>query len=260
MEIIIQDTPAACAEIGARIIAETMNSKPNTVLGLATGGTPVVLYKELIRMHAEEGLDFAGLTTFNLDEYVGLAPDHPCSYRHFMQEQLFNHVNVRPERTHVPNGQATNINAECLAYENAIQAVGGIDVQVLGIGSDGHIAFNEPVSSLGSRTRIKTLTQNTRDDNARYFDTLDQVPTHCITMGVGTIMECRELLLFAFGESKADTIVEAVEGPIRAMVPASALQMHPDVKILLDEAASSKLEKHDYYKWVYDNKPEWQQH
>jgi glucosamine-6-phosphate deaminase len=198
------------------------------------------------------------VTSFNLDEYIGLPGDHPCSYRHFMQEHLFNKINMKPERTHVPDGMAVNIEAECRAYEHKIHAVGGIDVQVLGIGTDGHIAFNEPGSSLGSRTRIKTLTQKTREDNARYFKSLDEVPRHCITMGVGTIMECRKLLLFAFGEGKAEIIAEAVEGPMSAMVPASALQMHPDVVILVDEAAGSKLKLNDYYKHIYANKPAWQ--
>ena len=258
MEIIIQDTAEDCAKLGAAIIRQTMERKANTVLGLATGSTPLKLYEELVRMRREDDLDFSRITTFNLDEYIGLPGDHPCSYRHFMQENLFNKVNVRPERTHVPNGQAVDIEAECLAYENAIRAVGGIDVQVLGIGTDGHIAFNEPVSSLGSRTRIKTLTQATREDNARFFDSMEDVPRHCITMGVGTIMECRKLLLFAFGEAKAETIAKTVEGPLTAMIPATALQLHPDVKIFLDEAAASKLDHHDYYKEVYNNKPSWQ--
>ena len=258
MEIIIQDTPDACARIGAAIIKETMVKKANTVLGLATGSTPLKLYEEMVRMRREEDLDFSRVTTFNLDEYIGLPGDHPCSYRHFMQENFFNKVNVRPERTHVPNGQAVDIDAECMAYENSIRAVGGIDIQVLGIGTDGHIAFNEPVSSLGSRTRIKTLTQKTREDNARFFDSMEDVPKHCITMGVGTIMECRKLLLFAFGEAKADTIAKTVEGPLTALIPATALQLHPDVKIFLDEPAASKLDHHDYYKEVYANKPNWQ--
>ncbi len=258
MEVIIKDTPQECAKAGAGIIAKAMGQKPNFVLGLATGSTPVSLYKELIRRHREEGLEFSNCTSFNLDEYIGLAPDHPCSYRRFMQEELFDHIDMRPENTNVPNGLAEDIRAECASYELAIKAVGGIDVQVLGIGTDGHIAFNEPGSSLGSRTRIKTLTAKTREDNARFFDSMDDVPRHCITMGVGTIMECEKLLLFAFGESKAEIIAKAVEGPVTAMVPASALQLHRDVKILLDEPAASKLKQHDYYHEVFDFKPDWQ--
>lgn len=258
MEVIIQPTPKDCAEIGGRIIKTLLGRKANAVLGLATGSTPVPLYEELTRLRRDEGLDFSGVTSFNLDEYVGLPGDHPCSYRFFMQQHLFNNINIRPERTHVPNGLAVDIKAECNAYESAIQAVGGIDLQVLGLGSDGHIAFNEPGSSLGSRTRIKTLTQETRQDNARFFDSFDQVPQHCITMGVGTIMECRKLLLFAFGEAKAEVIAKAVEGPITSMVPASALQLHQNVKILVDEAAASKLVQLDYYKEVFTKKPDWQ--
>lgn len=258
MEVIISPTSEDSARLGADIITHAMKHKPNVVLGLATGSTPVCLYNELIRRRREENLDFAGVTSFNLDEYIGLPSDHPCSYRHFMQEHLFNKINMKPERTHVPDGMAVNIDQECLAYEHKIHAVGGIDVQVLGIGADGHIAFNEPGSSLGSRTRIKTLTQETREDNARFFNSIDEVPRHCITMGVGTIMECRKLLLFAFGESKAEIIAAAVEGPMTAMVPASALQMHQDVVILVDEAAGSKLKLHDYYKHIYANKPAWQ--
>lgn len=258
MEIIIQPTQEDCARIGGKIVANLLRQKANAVLGLATGSTPVALYEEMIRMRRDEDLDFSHVTTFNLDEYIGLPGDHPCSYRHFMQQQLFNHINVRPERTHVPNGLAVDIKAECNAYESSIQAVGGIDMQVLGLGSDGHIAFNEPGSSLGSRTRIKTLTQKTREDNARFFDSIDEVPRHCITMGVGTIMECRKLLLFAFGESKAEIIARAVEGPITSMVPASALQLHQNVKILVDEAAASKLVQLDYYMEVFSNKPDWQ--
>ena len=258
MEVIIQPTPEDCAEIGGRMIKALLERKANAVLGLATGSTPLPLYEELVRLRREESLDFSGVTSFNLDEYIGLPGDHPCSYRHFMQQNLFNHINIRPERTHVPNGLAVDIKAECNAYESAIQAVGGIDLQVLGLGADGHIAFNEPGSSLGSRTRIKTLTHKTREDNARFFDSIEDVPRHCITMGVGTIMECRKLLLFAFGEGKAEIIARAVEGPITAMVPASALQLHQNVKILLDEAAASKLEQLDYYKEVFSNKPDWQ--
>ena len=235
-----------------------IRDRANAVLGLATGSTPLPLYEELVRLRREESLDYSGVTSFNLDEYIGLPGDHPCSYRHFMQQNLFNHINIRPERTHVPNGLAVDIKAECNAFESAIQAVGGIDLQVLGLGADGHIAFNEPGSSLGSRTRIKTLTHKTREDNARFFDSIDDVPRHCITMGVGTIMECRKLLLFASGEGKAEIIARAVEGPITAMVPASALQLHQNVKILLDEPAASKLEQLDYYKEVFSNKPDWQ--
>jgi glucosamine-6-phosphate deaminase len=259
MEIIIQPTPDAASIIAARLIAKLIRSKPDCVLGLATGSTPVATYNELIRFHREEGLDFSNVTTFNLDEYVSLPPEHPQSYHAFMQEHLFRHINVPAKRIHIPNGMAKDIPGECARYEYSIRAAGGIDLQLLGIGSDGHIGFNEPTSSLASRTRIKTLTERTREDNARFFDDdLSKVPMHCITMGVGTIMECHQVLILAFGAKKALAIAEAVEGPITAMNPASILQMHPVTKVLMDEPAAGSLKKREYYRYVWDNKPTWQ--
>jgi glucosamine-6-phosphate deaminase len=259
MEIIIRPSPEECASIGGRIIANLIKEKTNAVLGLATGSTPIPLYSELVRMHEDEGLSFSDVTTFNLDEYIGLSGDHPCSYQFFMNEELFGKIDMRSGSAHIPNGEAEDIESECLQYEEAIRSSGGIDLQVLGIGSDGHIGFNEPGSSLGSRTRIKTLTGETIKDNARFFDDPNQVPRHCITMGVGTIMDSASLILFAFGEGKAEVIAKAVEGPLTAMVPASALQLHPKVRVIVDEAAASKLSNISYYKEVYDNKPDWQQ-
>lgn len=258
MEVIIQPDAQAASEVAARHMASIVRAKPDAVLGLATGSTPVRMYAELIRMHRDEGLDFSRVTTFNLDEYVGLEPSHPQSYHYFMHENLFQGINVPEESIHIPNGQAEDIPAHCRAYEERIEQSGGIDVQVLGIGSDGHIAFNEPTSSLSSRTRIKTITEETREDNARFFDDKDDVPHHVITMGIGTIMESRMCLLLAFGKGKAGAVVEAVEGPITSMIPASILQMHPTAKVVLDEEAASELTRKDYYCWVYDNKPEWQ--
>ena len=246
MEIIIQPTPEAGSIIAARIIAKLVRSKPDCVLGLATGNTPLGTYRELVRMHREDGLDFSRVTTFNLDEYVGLPPEHPQSYRAFMAENFFRHVNADARRTHIPDGMARDVPAECARYEAAIAAAGGIDLQLLGIGSDGHIGFNEPSSSLASRTRIKTLTERTRADNARFFEgDLAKVPIHCITMGVGTIMESREVLMLAFGAKKADAVAGAVEGPITAMNPASILQMHAVTKCVVDEAAASKLTRRE---------------
>jgi glucosamine-6-phosphate deaminase len=212
MEIIIQPTPEAATRIAARIIARLLREKPDAVLGLATGSTPLLLYRELIAMK----LDWSRVTTFNLDEYVGLPREHPQSYHSFMWENLFQHVNVAKERVHIPDGNAKDIPKFCAEYERQIQAAGGIDLQVLGIGTDGHIGFNEPTSSLASRTRIKTLTQQTRRDNARFFGKESDVPFHVITMGIGTIMEARQNLLLAFGPKKARAIAEAVEGPISA--------------------------------------------
>ncbi|MCP5106747.1 MAG: glucosamine-6-phosphate deaminase [bacterium] len=258
MEIIIQPDQKAASEIAARITAQLIKKKGECVLGLATGNTPLLLYKELIRMYKEGELDFERVTTFNLDEYVGLPPSHPASYNSFMWENLFNHIGIAAHRVHIPNGLAPDIPAFCKQYEGAILAAGGIDLQVLGIGTGGHIGFNEPSSSLASRTRIKTLTRQTRKDNAPFFGGEEKVPHHVITMGVGTIMDSGKCLLLAFGEKKADAVAKMVEGPINAMVPASILQMHPDTAVIVDEAAASKLERSDYYRWVYANKPDWQ--
>lgn len=254
MEIIIQPTPEAATAIAARLIARLLKEKPDAVLGLATGSTPLPLYRALVDMQ----LDWSQVRTFNLDEYLGLAPEHPQSYHHFMWENLFRHVNIRPENVHIPDGLAADVPAFCADYEARIRAVGGIDLQLLGIGSDGHIGFNEPSSSLASRTRIKTLTQRTRADNARFFASADEVPSHVITMGIGTIMEARTNLLLAFGAKKAQALAEAAEGPVTAMNPASALQLHPDTRVCLDEAAATQLKRADYYRWVFANKPQWQ--
>ena len=209
-------------------------------------------------MHREEGLSFAQVTTFNLDEYIGLPADHPQSYRATMQEMLFDHVDIPQERTHVPNGMVENIEEECASYEAKIQAAGGIDLQVLGIGSDGHIGFNEQGSSLASRTRIKTLTPQTLKDNARFFGSAEEVPHHVITMGIGTILETKRIVLLAFGSGKAEAIAGMVEGPITASNPASALQMHEKTHVFLDDGSAENLERKDYYRWVYDHKPDWQ--
>jgi glucosamine-6-phosphate deaminase len=254
MEIIIQPTPEAATAIAARLVAGLLRKKPNAVLGLATGSTPLLLYRELTQMQ----LDWRRVTTFNLDEYVGLAPDHPASYHSFMRENLFRHVNLREKNIHIPDGMARDIPALCERYEKQIRQAGGIDLQLLGIGSDGHIGFNEPSSSLASRTRIKTLTARTLRDNARFFKNAAQSPHHVITMGIGTITEARHCLLLAFGQKKARAIAGAVEGPITAMNPASVLQLHPRTTLCLDEAAASRLKMKRYYRWVFENKPAWQ--
>lgn len=218
-----------------------------------------MLYRALIRMHREEGLDFSRVTTFNLDEYVGLERGHPQSYHTFMWDNLFSQVNIREENVHLPDGMTSDVSAYCEAYEGRIMDAGGIDVQVLGIGSDGHVGFNEPTSSFASRTRIKTLTRRTVMDNARFFDGEEsRVPHHCITMGIGTIMDARKVILLAFGESKVDAVAATVEGPVAAIMPASILQHHRQAKLFLDETAASGLRLADYYRWVYDGKPEWQ--
>jgi glucosamine-6-phosphate deaminase len=254
MEIIIQPTPEAATSIASRIIARLLEDKPNAVLGLATGSTPLLLYRALIALK----LDWSQVTTFNLDEYIGLPTDHSQSYHSFMWENLFQHVNIAKKNIHIPDGNAKDVPGFCSAYEQSIRQAGGIDLQILGIGTDGHIGFNEPTSSLASRTRIKTLTPQTRKDNARFFGSEDKVPSHVITMGIGTIMEARQNLMLAFGSNKARAIAEAVEGPITATNPASILQMHQDARVCLDDAAAAQLRRTEYYQWVYNNKPDWQ--
>ena len=254
MEIIIQPNPEAATTIAARLIAGLVREKPAAVLGLATGSTPERLYAQLVDLK----LDWTKITTFNLDEYVGISPQHPQSYHSFMWEKLFRHVNVAIKNVNIPDGLAKNVPASCEAYERKIAAAGGIDLQLLGIGTNGHIGFNEQTSSLASRTRIKTLTPQTRKDNARFFGSEEAVPHHVITMGIGTIMEARQCLLLAFGQKKARAIAEAVEGPVTAMNPASVLQFHKRATLILDEEAAAELKLKDYYRWVYDHKPEWQ--
>ena len=254
MEVIIQPTKEEAIGIAADRVARLIRNKPAAVLGLATGSTPVLLYRKLVERH----LDWSSVRTFNLDEYIGLPAGHPQSYWAFMWENLFCHVNLRPENIHVPDGNAEDIPAFCQAYEEKIRAAGGIDVQILGIGTDGHIGFNEPTSSLASRTRIKTLTSRTTQDNARFFGNIRDVPQHVITMGIGTITEARQIYLLAFGDSKAQAIRGAVEGPVTALNPASVLQFHPATKVLLDQDAASQLSRADYYRWVYEHKPSWQ--
>ena len=255
MEVIIRQTYEEVSKIAARIVVDVLNTKPNAVLGMATGSTPLGLYTELVRLHREEGLDFSQVTTFNLDEYVGLPTNHPQSYHHFMHENFFKHVNIPPQNVHIPSGTTSNYQAFCEWYEQCIADAGGIDVQILGIGSDGHIAFNEPTSSLASRTRLKTLAKSTIEDNARFFENREDVPIYAITMGVGTILEARKLLLLASGTNKAAAIAGAIEGPVTSMCTASALQIHPSVECCLDAEAASELSMRDYYQWVQDKKP-----
>jgi len=259
MEIIIKDNKELASIAAAQVIARLIREKPNAVLGLATGSTPLPLYAELIRMHREEGLDFSQVTTFNLDEYVGLEKEHAQSYHTFMWDNLFSKINVNAENVNIPDGMTEDVISCCASYEEAIAEAGGIDIQLLGIGSDGHVGFNEPTSSFQSRTRIKTLTQQTVIDNARFFGgDKSQVPRHCITMGIGTIMDARMNLLLGFGKGKADALTATIEGPVASIVPASILQHHRSAKFFIDEDAASKLKLADYYRWVYEGKPEWQ--
>jgi glucosamine-6-phosphate deaminase len=247
MRVIVEKDKQGVSVRAAQFVANLVRRRPTCVLGLATGSTPLGMYSELIRMHREEGLDFSRVVTFNLDEYVGLSGTDPQSYRYFMQKNFLDHINIDPRDTHVPDGRALDFEAYCEQYERMIAEEGGIDLQVLGIGSDGHIAFNEPGSSLGSRTRLKTLTEETVRDNARFFGSQGEVPRLAITMGVGTILESRQCLLLAAGDSKATAIRDTIEGPITAQVTASALQLHRDVIAILDEEAARLLERRHYY-------------
>lgn len=256
MEVIIKRDEEEVSLEAAAIFRQQLRRKPKSVLGLATGSTPVPLYKHLVRMVQSSQIDFSHAATFNLDEYVGLPSSHPQSYAAFMRKHFFDHISVAG--WHIPDGQATDIPQLCAAYEAEIAAAGGIDLQLLGLGSDGHIGFNEPGSSLRSRTRLKTLTARTVADNATHFASPDEVPRHVVTMGVGTILDARHCLVIAYGERKADAVAAMVEGPITAMVPASVLQMHPVCTLIIDEAAASRLQRRDYYQWVYENKPDWQ--
>ncbi len=258
MEVIIQPSQEAAAVLVARVVARELRANPHLVLGLATGRTMERVYRHLVHLHKEEKLDFSLCSTFNLDEYVGLKPSDANSYRHYMDHHLFQQVNVDPRNTHLPNGMARDLDEECRAYEATIQRFGGIDLQLLGIGKAGHIGFNEPLSALRSRTRVKPLTPVTLAQNAPFFGGQEQMPRHAITMGVGTILDSRRCLLLATGKDKADILARAVEGPITAMISATALQLHPRCTVVVDEAAASKLQGADYYRWIFKNEPEWQ--
>ena len=248
MRVFIEQDYEMMSKKAAQIVAEIVRNKSDCVLGLATGSTPVGMYEELIRMHKEEGLDFSRVTTFNLDEYYGLAPSHDQSYHYFMREHLFDHINLAPQNINVPSGLAKDVVVYCAEYERMIQEAGGIDIQVLGIGGDGHIAFNEPGSSLASRTRLVVLDEQTIRDNARFFEKEEDVPSFAITMGVGTILEAQKCLLLANGIKKAEVVAQAIEGSITSQITSSALQLHPDVVVGLDEEAASHLKRKDYYK------------
>lgn len=254
MEIIIAKDYEEMSRISAEIIAGEVKKKFDLILGLATGDTPVGTYKELVKLYKEEGLDFSKITTFNLDEYIGLAPLHENSYNHFMKENFFKHVNVNPSRVFVPQGNTQDPEIFCEWYEKKIMEAGGIDLQILGIGRDGHIAFNEPGSSFASRTRVKALYKETIEDNARFFKKEEDVPRFAITMGIGTILEARNILLIANGKKKAEVCAKFIEGPVTSMITASALQLHCRATVVLDQEAASMLTRTEYYNWVRDNK------
>lgn len=250
MKVVILENPDAVAEYGLNIYKQQINEKPNSVLGLATGSTPIMLYKRLINAYQKSEVSFKDVTTFNLDEYLGLDGEHPQSYRYFMNEQLFDQVDINKHNTYVPNGAAKNPLQAGEEYENLIRQSGGIDMQLLGIGRNGHIGFNEPSSSLASRTRVKALTKATIDDNARFFTEDEYQPNLSITMGMGTVLDARKVVLLATGESKAEAIQATIEGPVSAACPASALQMHASATLIIDEAAASCLKDIAFYKHI----------
>lgn len=258
MEVVI--APAEeLASLAADAIEKLLRARPEAVLGLATGSSPLKVYDELARRHTEDGLSFARARAFMLDEYVGLDAGHPERYRNVIETEIASRVDFAPDAVQGPDGLAEDLPAACAAYEQAIVDAGGVDLQILGIGTDGHIAFNEPGSSLASRTRIKTLTQQTREDNARFFgDDIDKVPQHCLTQGLATIMSAKHLVLLATGRNKAEAVHQLVEGPISALWPATIMQMHPHATVLVDDAAAGRLQLADYYRSTYGSKPAWQ--
>ena len=258
MEVIIQKDSQTAARLVALIIEKQVRSNPYSVLGLATGRTMELVYELLVDGHQTRGTDYSLVRTFNLDEYVGLPADNANSYRSYMNLRLFDKINIDIRNTFIPNGMAEDLQAECSRYERQIKHVGGIDMQLLGIGQDGHIGFNEPLSALRSITRVKALTPDTIRQNGPLFGNPDYVPRRAITMGVGTILETSRCLMLVTGEGKSDILHKAIEGPICSMVTASALQLHPHCTIICDEAAASDLEGGDYYRWIFMNEPEWE--
>jgi glucosamine-6-phosphate deaminase len=258
MEVIVCGAREA-GTLVADAIEQLLARKPDATLGLATGSSPLVVYDELAQRVGTGSLTLKHARGFLLDEYVGLPVGHEQSYRSVIQRDFVDRVDLDPERVLGPDGTATDLVQECAAYEDAITAAGGVDLQLLGVGSDGHVAFNEPGSSLASRTRIKTLTSQTRADNARFFDgDPDAVPRHCLTQGIGTILEARHLVLIASGHAKVEAVRQLVEGSVSASWPASALQLHPHVTVLVDHEAASGLARRDHYVETYQDKPTWQ--
>ncbi|HEY5229324.1 MAG TPA: glucosamine-6-phosphate deaminase [Galbitalea sp.] len=253
-EVVIVDSQAAAGEITADAVTALVGRNPNAVLGLATGSTPLSSYAAIAR----RGLDLSRVRGFALDEYVGLPAGHPESYRAVITREVVEPLGMTPALVRVPGDDGGPLEGAGERYEADLVAAGGVDIQLLGIGSTGHIGFNEPGSSFGSLTRIKTLTERTRADNARFFASPDEVPLHCLTQGLGTILRARHLILLAFGESKAPAIAAAIEGPLTASAPGSAVQLHAHVTVIVDEPAASQLKNADYYRYAWDNRLPWE--
>ena len=255
-EVVIVGSEEEGGALVADEVVRVIAARPDAVLGLATGSTPLPVYAAL--RPRLSGVDVSRVRGFALDEYVGLDPAHPESYRSVLTREVVEPLGLDPARISVPNGATAGIETAGEDYERAIEAAGGVDIQLLGIGTDGHIGFNEPGSSFASLTRVKTLTAQTREDNARYFDRIEDVPRHCITQGLGTILRARHLVLLAFGGGKAEAVAAAVEGPVTAMLPGSAVQLHPHVTVVVDEPAAAGLRLADYYRYTWQHKPQWQ--
>ena len=253
-EVVIVQSKDEAGSIAADAIRALVTAKPHAVLGLATGSTPLTTWAAL----AASGLDLSRVRGFALDEYVGLPAGHPESYRAVITREVVEPLGLTPSLVRVPGDDGGPLSGAGARYEADIEAAGGVDLQILGIGRTGHIGFNEPGSSLASLTRVKTLTEQTRADNARYFATVDDVPTHCITQGLGTILRARHLVLLAFGEAKAAAVAAALEGPVSASTPGSVVQLHPTVTVIVDEAAGSQLAHADYYRYAWDNRFDWE--
>jgi glucosamine-6-phosphate deaminase len=259
MQVIIRPTREEATRIVARLVEKAVRANPDLVLGLATGVTMERLYAMLVKLHRESKLDFSLVRTFNLDEYVGLAADDERSYHAYMTKHLFAGINIDRRNTHLLDGMARDLDAECERYEALIKHCGGIGLQLLGVGRDGHIGFNEPLSALYSRTRDKSLTPTTIKQNEKYFGGADRMPRRALTMGVGTILDCRKLIMLVTGDSKAGVLAKAVEGPITSMMTATAIQLHPHCIVVADEEAAAKLEARDYYRWIFENELEWEE-
>ena len=257
MELVIQPNADRAACLVARLIAQAIREKPHIVLGLATGRTMERVYRCLVQMHKHRGLDFSLCRTFNLDEYIGLPADSPFSYRYYMNHHLFSKVNIDPRNTHLPDGMAADPEVAGAAYDALIKDVGGIDLQLLSVGASGHIGFNEPLSAMFSRTRVKALTPKTVEQNSPLFQNPADMPRLAITMGVGTILEADQCLMLVTGSSKARVLAKAVEGPVTSMISATALQLHANCTVVVDEAAGDFLEQKEYYRWIFENDPQW---
>ncbi|MDD3154103.1 MAG: glucosamine-6-phosphate deaminase [Victivallaceae bacterium] len=258
MEVIVRKDTKSAVRLTAQLMGDALRENPKMVFGLATGRTMEAVYAELARMCKEEALDFSLASSFNLDEYIGMAPENENSYRYYMNHHLFDHINIDKRNTNLPYGLAEDVEAEGERYEAAIEAAGGIDLQLLGIGCDGHIGFNEPLSSFSSRTRAKALTPETYAQNSPLFQRPEDMPLRAFTMGVGTVLDARRIVMLVTGAEKAAIVAKAIEGPLTSMVTGSAIQLHPNVVVILDEEAAANLTMRKYYDWVFMHEPEWE--